>query len=51
MRLGNKHLGIYRTDYMAQALHLNHPFDLCVAVPDFMLKSLEKGIESREGPL
>ncbi|CAE7571459.1 unnamed protein product, partial [Symbiodinium sp. KB8] len=34
--------GIYRTDheFMSQALHLDHPFDLCVAVPDFMRKAL-----------
>ena len=34
--------GIYRSEseFVAQALHLEHPFDLCVAVPDFMLRAL-----------
>ena len=43
--------GIYRTDheFMAQALHLDHPFDLCVAVPDFMLKAL--AFTLKEGPV
>ena len=43
--------GIYRTDheFMSQALHLDHPFDLCVAVPDFMLKAL--AFTWKEGPV
>ena len=43
--------GIYRTDheFMSQALHLDHPFDLCVAVPDFMLKAL--AFTLKEGPV
>ena len=43
--------GIYRTDheFVAQALSLDHPFDLCVAVPDFMLKTL--AFTLKEGPL
>ena len=43
--------GIYRTEseFVAQALHLEHPFDLCVAVPDFMLRALAFNL--KEGPV
>ena len=43
--------GIYRSEseFVAQALHLEHPFDLCVAVPDFMLRALAFNL--KEGPV
>ncbi|CAE7679226.1 rad50 [Symbiodinium sp. CCMP2592] len=43
--------GIYRTEheFVAQALHIDHPFDLCVAVPDFMLRAL--AFTLKEGPV
>ncbi|CAE7541257.1 unnamed protein product [Symbiodinium sp. CCMP2592] len=43
--------GIYRTEheFVAQALHIDHPFDLCVAVPDFTLRAL--AFTLKEGPV